>query len=50
MYDKAHLDAIAAFMAEHKDVHLVAAATRRCGDRNYNEGLSRSAPRWSATT
>jgi outer membrane protein OmpA-like peptidoglycan-associated protein len=40
--DKAHLDAIAAFMAEHKDVHLVAAGyTDDVGDRNYNEGLSK---------
>jgi len=40
--DKAHLDKIAAFMAEHKDVHLVAAGyTDDVGDRNYNEGLSR---------
>lgn len=40
--DKAHLDKIAAFMAEHKDVHLVAAGyTDDVGDRNYNEGLSK---------
>jgi OOP family OmpA-OmpF porin len=40
--DKAHLDSIAAFMAEHKDVHLVAAGyTDDVGNRNYNEGLSR---------
>lgn len=40
--DKAHLDEIAAFMAAHKEVHLVAAGyTDDVGDRNYNEGLSR---------
>jgi len=40
--DKAHLDAIATFMGEHKDVHLVAAGyTDDVGDRNYNEGLSK---------
>lgn len=40
--DKAHLDKIAAFMATHKDVHLVAAGyTDDVGDRNYNEGLSK---------
>jgi OOP family OmpA-OmpF porin len=40
--DKAHLDKIAAFMGQHKDVHLVAAGyTDDVGSRNYNEGLSR---------
>lgn len=40
--DKANLDKIAAFMAEHKDIHLVAAGyTDDVGSRNYNEGLSR---------
>jgi OOP family OmpA-OmpF porin len=40
--DEAHLDKIAAFMAEHKDVHLVAAGyTDDVGSRDYNEGLSK---------
>ena len=40
--DKANLDKIAAFMAEEKDVRLVAAGyTDDVGDRNYNEGLSK---------
>jgi OOP family OmpA-OmpF porin len=40
--DKQHLDAIAAFMGQHKDVHLVAAGyTDDVGSRNYNEGLSK---------